>query len=191
MPVSPPRPFNVAVSVDAPDAALHDYLRGMPGLFNRLTAGIQQIRREQRKLRCHFPIIIRCVINALNYRLLPEMVAFTQRIGANSISFQPLTAETQEGRTELWINHDQCSELDDVINQLLSLKPQGAPILNPDMQLAMVPNHFRGELAPLPLRPCKIGLRNLHITSNGDVKLCVEYPPIGNIRARCQRYLAW
>jgi len=176
------RPFNVSVSVDAPSAAMHDYLRGIPGLFHRLTTGIQQIRQEQRKLRCHFPIIIRCVIHALNYRLLPEMVEFTQRVGANSISFQPITPETHEGQTELWIKPDQFSELKGVIDELLSLKRQGAPILNPEMQLKLVPAHFHNELSPIPLRPCKIGLRNLHITSNGDVKLCLEYPPIGNIR---------
>jgi MoaA/NifB/PqqE/SkfB family radical SAM enzyme len=178
------RPFNVAVSVDAPDAGLHDYLRGIPGLFDRLTTGIQQIRREQSRSRCHFPIVIRCVVHALNLKRLPEMVAFTKKIGANSISFQPITAETEEGRGELWINSDRCSELEDVIEELLRLKRQGAPILNPDMQLKLVPAHFRNELSPVSVRPCKIGLRNLHITSNGDVKLCVEYPPIGNIRQR-------
>ena len=34
-------PFNINVSVDAPNAEIHDYLRGYPGLFDKLSKGIR------------------------------------------------------------------------------------------------------------------------------------------------------
>src|SRR5262245_66275512 len=38
------RPFNLCVSCDAPNAELHDYLRGYPGLFQKLSDGIKYVR---------------------------------------------------------------------------------------------------------------------------------------------------
>jgi hypothetical protein len=32
--------------------------------------------------------------------------------------------------------------------------------------------------------PCRIGLRDFFIRTNGDVEVCVRYPPIGNIWSR-------
>ena len=40
-------PWNLNVSVDAPFAELHDYLRGWPGLFQKLSDGISYVRDEQ------------------------------------------------------------------------------------------------------------------------------------------------
>jgi len=50
----------------------------------------------------------------------------------------------------------------------------------------MVP-HFREEKAPDAVRPCRIGLRNYWIDTRGDVKLCDEYPVIGNVKEQTSR----
>ena len=42
-------PWNLNVSVDAPNAELHDYLRGWPGLFEKLSDGIKYVREERDK----------------------------------------------------------------------------------------------------------------------------------------------
>src|SRR5437763_11763827 len=48
-------PWNLNVSVDAPTAEVHDYLRGWPGLFNKLSDGIKYVREERDKRGLDFP----------------------------------------------------------------------------------------------------------------------------------------
>ena len=59
-------PFNVNISVDAPNAELHDYLRGQPGLFAKLSNGIGYLREECNKQGVEFPITVKPTINKLN-----------------------------------------------------------------------------------------------------------------------------
>src|SRR5271157_2212603 len=56
------QPWNLNVSVDAPHAELHDYLRGWPGLFDKLSAGIKFVREERDKRGLDFPIVIKPTI---------------------------------------------------------------------------------------------------------------------------------
>ena len=58
------RPFNLNVSVDAPDAETHDFLRGYPGLFDRLRDGIAFVRAEQQAQAIRFPIMIKPTLTA-------------------------------------------------------------------------------------------------------------------------------
>ena len=59
-----------------------------------------------------FPIIVKPVVHKLNFRLLPEMIAWARDIGATAINFQPLEQHTAEAKDEFWIGPD---ELDDLI----------------------------------------------------------------------------
>src|SRR5262249_4846101 len=49
-------PFNVNISVDAPNAEVHDYLRGYPGLFAKLSNGIRYLLFERKRQGKKFPI---------------------------------------------------------------------------------------------------------------------------------------
>jgi len=185
------QPFNLNISVDAPFAELHDYLRGSPGLFARLSQGILDLRQEQKKQGVSFPIIIKPTINVLNFRQMPELAAWTEQIGATAVHFQPLDRLTPETYNELWIETEQLDELEAVIDRLIALKRQGAAILNSQQALELWTAHFREEqeLAPLDILPCRVGLRNYFIRANGDVKLCAtpHYPAVGNVKYQSAR----
>ncbi len=181
------RPFNVNMSVDGPNAELHDYLRGQPGLFDRLSKGIVYLREEQEKQNVLFPINVKPTINRLNFRHLEEIVNWAKEIGATTVNFQPVNRWTPETYEELWVEEEDREEFAQVIERLIEMKNNGAPIMNSDEVLRLMLPHFRDEKAPDGVRPCRVGLRNYWIDTRGDVKLCDEFPVIGNVKEESAR----
>ncbi len=181
------RPFNVNISVDGPNAELHDYLRGQPGLFDRLSKGIGYLRQEQEKQGVLFPINVKPTINRLNFRHVEEIVTWAKEIGATTVNFQPVNRWTPETYEELWVEEQDYEEFSQVIERLIEMKNHGAPIMNSDEVLRLMLPHFRDEKAPDGVRPCRVGLRNYWIDTRGDVKLCDEFPVIGNVKEQSAR----
>jgi len=175
-------PFNVNISCDAPNAEVHDYFRGFPGLFDKLTQGITFLREEQAAQGVDFPIIIKPTISSVNFRLLPELVEWTEKMGATAINFQPLDRWTPETYNELWIEEESWPELEQIVERLIQMKRAGAPIMNSEEILGLTVANFREEKAPPEVKPCLVGLRDYFIRTNGDVYLCLHYPSIGNLK---------
>ncbi len=176
------RPFNVNISCDAPNAEIHDYVRGYPGLFDTLSTGIGYLQKWQRELNIDFPIMIKPVVHAANFRVLPELVEWARGMGVTAVNFQPMDRWTQETYDELWIEEHHHIELTSVMEKLVSMKRQGAPIMNSEQILMMFPAHFREESAPPEVMPCRVGMRDCFIRPNGDVEPCFFYEPIGNLK---------
>lgn len=175
------QPFNLNISCDAPSAELHDYLRGYPSLFERLVNGIRYVRDARDKAGLNFPIVIKTTVNAKNFRLLPEMVKWTQEVGATALNLQPLDRWTQETYDELWIEESDWPELERVQNTLIALKRAGEPIMNSETVINQMVKHFREEKAPPEAMPCRVGMRDFFIRTNGDVQTCFYFPVIGNL----------
>jgi len=180
-------PFNVNVSVDAPDAEVHDYLRGSPGLFDRLSQGIRNLVAERDRQGVHFPIIIKPTINSKNFRYLPELVTWAEKMGG-VLYTQPMEKWTPETTEELWVEGEDMSELERVIDQVIEMRAKGAPILTPTNILELIPDHFRGKKAPRETLPCRVGLRNFFIRSWGSVEMChYGFGAIGDLRTQSAR----
>ncbi len=181
------KPFNVNISVDGHNAEMHDYLRGQPGLFDRLTSGIGYLLAEKEKQGVTFPIIIKPTINRVNFRYLPDIVRWAENIGATAINFQPVSLWTKETQEELWIEPEDHAALGKIIEQLIEMKAAGSPIMNSDDVMRLFITHFEGSSAPESARPCLVGLRNLWVGTSGDIKLCDDYPAVGNIKEQSAR----
>ncbi len=141
------RPWSLNVSVNAPFAELHDYLRGWPGLFQKLSDGIKYVREEQGKQGIDFPILVKPTVGKKNYQYLPDMVRWAKEIGATGMNFQPMDRWTPETYDELWIEADEHDELQKVVNTLLAMKRQGEPIINSELLISLLVPHFREESA--------------------------------------------
>ena len=175
-------PFNLCVSVDAPDAETHDYLRGWPGLFQKLSDGIQNVREERDRRGMDFPIIIKTTVNSKNFRVLPEMVSWVKKVGATALNFQPIDRWTPETYNELWVEEPEYDDLQKIVDTMRALKSQGEPIMNSDQVISLMVRHFREESAPAEAMPCRVGMRDFFIRTNGDIEVCFFYPSIGNIK---------
>jgi MoaA/NifB/PqqE/SkfB family radical SAM enzyme len=89
---------------------------------------------------------------------------------------------TPETYDELWIEEDEHAELQKVADTMLALKHKGEPIMNSDLVITLLVKHFREESAPPEVMPCRVGLRDFFIKTNGDIEVCFFYPSIGNIK---------
>jgi MoaA/NifB/PqqE/SkfB family radical SAM enzyme len=181
------KPFNINISIDSHDAKIHDYSRGIDGSLDDIVAGIGNVTRARTRHGLDFPIIIKAVVHKLNFRQLPDMVDWVREIGATAINFQPVEQHTEEAKDEFWIGPDDFDDMIAVKDRLLAMKRAGAPILNSELLLDLWPNHFRREKAPRDVMPCRIGMRNYFIRSDGRVEVCWNFPPIGNVRTQTAR----
>jgi MoaA/NifB/PqqE/SkfB family radical SAM enzyme len=182
------RPFNVNISVDAPSAEVHDYLRGTPGLFAKLSAGIDYLLEERKKQGAEFPITVKPTVNSKNFRHLPALVEWAAAKGDLCVSPQPMSRWTPETYNELWIEEADMPEFEAVIDKLVAMQKAGSPILTPENVLRLMPDHFRDKQAPRSALPCRVGMRNFFIRTNGDIEVCVYgFPIIGNIKEQSAR----
>lgn len=175
-------PFNVNISVDAPNAEVHDYLRGYPGLFSKLSNGIRLLIAERDRQGKLFPINVKPTVNSKNFRLMPELVEWAIEMGVSCVQLQPMDRWTPETYDELWVEKDDMAEFEQVIGILIQMQAAGAPILTPPSILRLFPDNFREKAAPKEVMPCRVGMRDFFIRADGRVEVCVHFPPIGNIK---------
>jgi radical SAM protein with 4Fe4S-binding SPASM domain len=182
------RPFNVNISIDSHESEVHDYSRGVDGSLAHLRGAVGRLREEQQRQGIRFPITVKPTVTSLNFRHLPELARWAIRdMGATMVNFQAVDRWTQETRDELWIEETEHGELDRTIAALVEMKREGFPIMNSEETLLLWPKHFREEKAPPEAMPCRVGLRNFFIRTNGDVEVCWHWPIIGNIKRQSAR----
>ncbi len=180
-------PFNVNISLDAPKAEIHDYMRGAPGLFEKLSKGIDYLREEKKRQGVEFPIMVKPTVTEKNFRYLPDLVEWATERGL-MVSPQPVDRWSPETYNELWIEKENLPEFEAVIEKLIALQKAGAPLMTPEPVLRLMADHYREKSAPRSVMPCRVGLRNYFIRANGNVEVCVMgFPPIGNVKKQSAR----
>lgn len=133
--------FNVNVSIDSMDPAVHDRTRGMDGLLETTRANVERlIARAKGRIR----VIIRPLIMKDNVRTVHEVVQYARRIGAHGVNIQPVMKWSAESEDMFDVPPD---ELDACIDRLIAMKQAGAPILNSVAAMRMWKVHFSEESA--------------------------------------------
>jgi len=71
--------------------ALHDEIRGMPGLFDRTAGGLKEIKSAKEHKNSRKPLInLQCTITRYNYKHLEQLIKVAQDVGADSITYHNL-----------------------------------------------------------------------------------------------------
>jgi len=183
---------DVIVSLDGPPT-LHDRIRRVPRAFERLTAGVQELRR----LRPGIPIHARCTVQKLNHRSLRATAVAAKDIGLTSISFlaadvsssafngQPLSLLERQERVAL--NAIEAEELDQEIELLIQEHADDLSsgfISESPSKLGRIVLHFRASLGQVePVAPrCNAPWVSAVIDAEGDVRPCFFHRPLGNTR---------
>jgi len=86
------------ISLDGPPA-IHNQIRGVPGLFERVISGIKAINQTKEKKGKKNPYInIAYTISELNYQYLEEMIDYLkrERLNINTLIFQHLEFTNEE-----------------------------------------------------------------------------------------------
>jgi len=70
---------------------LHDQIRGMPGLFLKITTGLKTLRNISRAKGLKKPLInLQCTITKYNYEKLEQLTGVAADIGADSLTYHNL-----------------------------------------------------------------------------------------------------
>jgi MoaA/NifB/PqqE/SkfB family radical SAM enzyme len=181
---------DIIVSLDGPPA-LHNRIRRVPRAFERLAAGVQELRR----FRPDFPISARCTVQKLNHCSLRATAAAARDIGLNSISF--LAADVSSSafnRASLSsVQRQQHGALDAVEVEALDQEIQhlirdhagdltSGFIAESPAKLERIVLHFRASLGQVePVAPrCNAPWVSAVIEAGGAVRPCFFHSPLGN-----------
>ncbi len=81
----------VISSIDGPNAEIHDWLRGVPGSFDKTCAGIRMFTEEKERRGTEVPVLeFSSVITNRNYRTAPDIVRLAHSLGVKVITFEPV-----------------------------------------------------------------------------------------------------
>lgn len=78
------------ISLDGP-RDLHDEIRGIPGIYDRIKEGIKDVNRIKRERGLKRPLInLQCTITKYNYMRLEQLLTVAEDVGADSMTFHNL-----------------------------------------------------------------------------------------------------
>jgi radical SAM protein with 4Fe4S-binding SPASM domain len=78
------------ISLDG-GAELHDQIRGLPGLFQKIMDGISRVNSHKARLKCSKPLInLQCTITQYNYQYLEQLLSVAEQANADSLTFHNL-----------------------------------------------------------------------------------------------------
>lgn len=113
------------------------------------------------------------------------MVSWAEKMGVDMIDFSPVRPQwnwTKEEKNSFEITSlSSQKELDQVIDKLVKIKKSSSIIETSIEKLKSIPALFKGKIISTGVAPCRVGMRDYHILSNGEVEVCWFYPSIGNV----------
>ena len=182
----------VIVSLDG-SRDVHDRIRQVPDGFDRLAAGVRALRLSAPRYR----VSGRCVVQRLNYRDLPNVVAAAHDLGLDQMSFLAADASStafnrptpwDEGRAaEVALDAAEAGELGDVVEETIARHAadfaSGFIAETPD-QLRALPRYFRGlaGVGELSAPRCNAPWVSTVIEADGTVRACFFHRALGNLR---------
>jgi MoaA/NifB/PqqE/SkfB family radical SAM enzyme len=112
---------SVCVSIDAPDAAIHDSLRRVNKTFKKATKTVKLFAEWRNKMGMEVPCLtLNVVLNRLNYKKLPEMVKLAYNLGADAIFVEPMIVYTDLGE-KIKLRENEIEELPKIIEEAKEL----------------------------------------------------------------------
>lgn len=177
------RPYQTTVGIDTLDSSKYERIRGIPD-------GVKRVRRAIRALqvRGYSDIVLGAVVLTDNLDDLPALVEFAAGEGLRGVrltAFQPYGFGKKWGAEELraYSAPDYLARLRSTLDRLCAMGRAGAPILNSETYLRMIPASYSGQFF-FPV-PCRAPLRRIHLHPDGSVSLCQvmgSSSVVGNIR---------
>ena len=109
----------------------------------------------------------------------PSVVAVNIKTGSIEENFEAKARKSNWHQdNEFWI--DDLKVLDTVLDKLITLKKQGAPIWNSVENLNAIKKYYRFYYKPMQGFSCNVGYKNFSLNTYGDVKFCFLMKGVGN-----------
>lgn len=120
-------------SIDGPNAETNDYLRNVPGTFERIVKNIILFDKLKKKYKTDKPMLnMNTVISTKNYKKLPEMVMFANKMSMEYMFVEPLIVYSKYGKS-LKLKENNIKEFSKYLKIAMSLAEK-----------CNMPNNFSG-----------------------------------------------
>jgi MoaA/NifB/PqqE/SkfB family radical SAM enzyme len=183
----------VIVSLDG-SREVHDKIRNIPGAYEKLSEGVQELKR----LDPNFRITARCVIQKENFYDFPNIVDAAKELKLDQISFLAADVTTDAfNRPELWndkkvsevnISRDELNKFKDIIESLITTHSKDFRTNfiaeSPDKTRRFYHYYaaYYGE-SKFPEMKCNAPWVSAVVEADGSVRPCFFHQVLGDIRA--------
>lgn len=178
---------SLVLSLDSIKEEVHDFLRGVNGVYERLMRGIDylgEFKKENLNL-----YIVTTIMNPNVDDIVPLAEWVNNNDKLKHISFQAIMQPFFTPGDNEWYKKqefsflwpDDTSKVDNVLDNLIELKTKGYKIANPIPQLKLFKAYFNNPEVFVKSN-CHLGYDSITINSAGDIFFCNSFEPIGNIR---------
>jgi MoaA/NifB/PqqE/SkfB family radical SAM enzyme len=187
----------VAMSIDSPIAEVHDRLRVLPGLFERATSRMHEIRQEWGD---RFVLNIRMILHRYTYQDIPQMIDLCKWLEADALSIDMI--ENDHEKRMFLLNEEQIHEFNTIHKDRIVQKLKHVEFESEELRenaIAQIQGMFDLTFNPASnfaqgifwpddriKQKCTIPSSFMIIEGNGHVLACnpIEYtrnPIVGNI----------
>lgn len=170
------------VSLDGYTEATHDYVRGQAGTWAKVMRTLDLIGAYPNPR-----VIVAMIVHKRSVREVPAMAEWTRARGYQLV-LQPLFSTFGRDydpdwflKSELFPTREDWPVLDEVLDQMISIKENDGHICNSVGQLREMKRYFREPGVSNGL-PCNAGHSDISLDPYGNFLLCFWLPPVGNVR---------
>jgi MoaA/NifB/PqqE/SkfB family radical SAM enzyme len=176
------------ISLDSLQAKIHDYLRGVEGVYEKVIKAIDLLDKYAPDVR----IGICTTITQYNLGELTDIVRWIQSNDKiDGMGFQAVTQPFSTPEDAFWYKNKEFSHLwpadiikvDESMDELIALKQNGFSKLgNPISQFHVYKAYFHDPNRFIKKQACHIDTQAVNITPTGEIRVCFYMNPIGNIK---------
>ncbi len=188
---------SVVVSLNGINPDTHDTTRGVGGAFQKTEEFITELNQARKRSGKTVKLSLNTILLPINYMEAPELVDWVQEEGLDGVHFQPMdppgcfhaspitgiNTASLEGAGGNWYMQTlekTNSNLKSTISKLVTMKKNGAPILNTAEDLKKIEDYYSNPY--LIKNKCKIGVSSFSVDPYGYVRCCFNMGTIGNIK---------
>lgn len=177
----------ISLSLDSYKPEVHDYLRGVSGVYNMVINAIDYLHKYCGK---DFSINICCAIYEINQHDILELVKWANSNDkiTGSINFmacmQPNNTSPEDDwylnkYSYLWPRNP--NKIGEIIEKIINLKKNKWKIGNPISQLRAFQSYYQDPKKFVKRKQCNLD-RAVHVSGVGDIFLCYHWECLGNIK---------
>lgn len=182
--------FAISISIDGAIAKTHDYLRGVPGTFDKAIKAIKFLQETNSTPS----IYINTVMMKNNLKELEKLIKIAKNNHTNGITFQCLLPNLgPKGDTSISKNNPlwpEKSKISSILKKIINTGKSESIVLTSEQDLKNAIKYYKNPHL-FDHHTCAAGVNNFIIDHRGEVRLCFGFPSIGNVITNTPGQIWW